>query len=160
MDFLLCVYKAGHYVNLHIPLCPSYRLLLFYWDHCCHLSYQCKWMVSSCYLCKLQRGQQGQQRAQRGGLCVCVWGEEGAVFIWPGGAMGFLLIGLVQRPGANRVTGEKYCEKNPKRHFCLSWDIWQRSCEHTESSSGGSEWRGCEKERGREREREIHVSPN
>lgn len=76
--------------------------------------------------------------------------EEGAAFIWPRGAMGFLLIGLVQWPGANRR--EKYCEKNPKRHFCLSWDIWHRNCEPSECSSGGSKRWECEKENWRETE--------
>lgn len=75
------------------------------------------------------------------------------VFIWPGGAMSFLLIGLLLRPWANCVTREKYCKKkkrkNPKRQFCLSWDIWKRSCEHTESSSRGREWRRCEAQRQR-----------
>lgn len=152
MDFLLCVYQAGHNVYLNIPLSPSYRLPLFYQGHCLNVSggWAAVIFVS---VTQVSRGSSEHSK----GVCVFVWEEEGGCLYLTWGSHGFLLIGLVQRPGANRVTGEKYCEKNPKRHFCLNWDIWQRSCEHTESSSGGSKWRGWENERGRERE--MHVSP-
>ena len=51
--------------------------------------------------------------------------------------MGFLLIGLVQRPGANCVTGEKYCEKTLRGTF-VSVETYGRGAVSTLSSSGGS----------------------
>lgn len=108
--------------------------------------------MACCYYVRtVQRGQQGQQRALSlvcvGGGCgrvhACVLGS--GVFIWPEGAIGFLLIGLVQQPGASRVSGGKTQQeggggaKSPDeallsqlRH--MATELW----DHTECSRGGS----------------------
>lgn len=81
--------------------------------------------------------------------------------------MGFLLIGLAQRPGANRATGEKYCEEggkekkknNPKRHFLsqlrhMAMELWARWV----FICGERTVRVWERRRGRG-EKETHVAP-
>ena len=77
--------------------------------------------------------------------------------------MGFLLIGLVLRPGANRVTGEKYCEKKTLRGTFVSAETYGRGAVSTLSlhlegaNEEGVRKRQAERERERERERYMFL---